>query len=289
MRDAVLALPESWRSFRTAAWLGWQIESNWTKPHLFALYAIAKPLAAAGIIVMMYAAVSGGTFTTPVFAYVYLGSTFYGYVGAVMTGMAFSVIEDRERYKMLRAIYVAPGDFRWYLVGRGVARFMTASVSVVITLAVGIVFLDLPINLGTINVASFLLAMLLGMVMLAALGLLLSGVILTVAHQSWAFGEAAAGALYLFSGALFPLNVLPGFLQSVGYVLPLTYWLELLRRSLLGSTIPAFPGLASVSDLQLAGIVALLTGVLVAMSLVAFGFCEEQARERGLIDRTTNY
>ena len=35
------------RSFRMAAWLGWQIESNWTDPFLFAVYSIVKPLAGA--------------------------------------------------------------------------------------------------------------------------------------------------------------------------------------------------------------------------------------------------
>ncbi len=38
----------TWRSFRTAAWLGWQIESNWADPFLFAVYSIVKPLAPRG-------------------------------------------------------------------------------------------------------------------------------------------------------------------------------------------------------------------------------------------------
>jgi len=29
-----------WRSLKAAAWLGWQIESNWTDPFLFAVYSI---------------------------------------------------------------------------------------------------------------------------------------------------------------------------------------------------------------------------------------------------------
>ena len=41
---------ESLRSFKVAAWLGWQIESNWTDPFLFAVYSIVKPLASAGIL-----------------------------------------------------------------------------------------------------------------------------------------------------------------------------------------------------------------------------------------------
>ena len=31
-------------SFFTAAWLGWQIESNWADPFLFAIYSIARPI-----------------------------------------------------------------------------------------------------------------------------------------------------------------------------------------------------------------------------------------------------
>ena len=37
---------ESLRSFRMATWLGWQVESNWTDPFLFAIYVIIKPLGA---------------------------------------------------------------------------------------------------------------------------------------------------------------------------------------------------------------------------------------------------
>ena len=42
-----------WQSFRTAAWLGWQIESNWTDPFLFFIYSVVKPLASASILVVM--------------------------------------------------------------------------------------------------------------------------------------------------------------------------------------------------------------------------------------------
>ena len=46
-------LRDDWRSFRTAARLGWQMEANWTDPFLFFIYSVAKPLAAALILVAM--------------------------------------------------------------------------------------------------------------------------------------------------------------------------------------------------------------------------------------------
>ena len=79
------------RSFRTAAWLGWQIESNWTDPFLFAIYSIIKPLAGAAILVVMYSIITNGDFADPIFTYIYLGNAFYLYVGAVMSGISWAV------------------------------------------------------------------------------------------------------------------------------------------------------------------------------------------------------
>jgi len=109
-----------WRSLKAAAWLGWQIESNWTDPFLFAVYSIVKPLTSAGILVVMYSIVTGGNFAASAFSYMYLGNAFYMYVAAVMTGMSQAIIDDRERYKTLRSVWVAPVDIPMYLAGRGV-------------------------------------------------------------------------------------------------------------------------------------------------------------------------
>jgi ABC-2 type transport system permease protein len=278
-----------WRSFRTASWLGWQIEANWTKPLLFALYSIVKPLALAGILVVLYATITRGNFASPVFVCMYLGNAFYMYVGAVMTGMAYAVVDDRERYQTLRSIYVAPVDVRWYLAGRGVARFVTGSASVVVTIAFGVLFLHVPLRILAVNWPLFLAALATGVVMLAMMGLLLAGIVLLLPHQSWSMGEAVAGALYLFSGAIFPLNVLPRALRPIGYAMPVTYWLELLRRSLVGSVANAFPTLSGWSDLELLGILVGLTLALGVSALASFRWCDSIARERGYIDRTTGY
>ncbi len=128
--------PRALRGFLTAAWLGWQIESNWTDPFLFAVYSIVKPLAGAAILVVMFAIITRGDFQSPVFAYIFLGNAFYIYVGSVMAGISWSVIDDRERYKMLKYIYVAPIDIPTYLYGRGVARFLTGTISVAVTILV---------------------------------------------------------------------------------------------------------------------------------------------------------
>lgn len=278
-----------WRSFKIAAWLGWQIESNWADPFLFAIYSLIKPLASAAILVVMYSVITQADFESPVFSYIFLGNAFYTYVGAVMTGLSWAIIDDREHYKTLKYMYIAPINVPIYLAGRGVAKFLVASISVLITILFGVAFLRLRINLLEVDWLLFLVALLLGVLMLATMGLLLAGLNLLIAHHYGAWGEAVAGALYLFSGAIFPLEVLPVWLRPVGFAMPVTYWLELLRRALVGSVAQAFPTLSALSNLQLLGILAGLTVVFGLASIFAFRWCEHRARERGMIDMVTNY
>jgi ABC-2 type transport system permease protein len=278
-----------WRSFRLSSWLGWQIESNWADPFLFAVYSLIKPLASVMILVVMYSIITDGDYASPMFTYIYLGNAFFIYVGQVMTGISWAVIDDREHYKTLKYIYLTPLHFPTYLMGRGVAKFLVASISVFVTLVVGILFLDLQIDLAAVNWPLFIASMVIGIYMLAMLGLILASVMLIVAHHSFSVGDAVAGALYLLCGAIFPLEVLPPFLRFIGYLLPITYWLELIRRSVVGTVAGAFPTLQSLSDMQLLGILLALTIVFSLVSIITFKRCDHIARERGLIDVVTNY
>jgi ABC-2 type transport system permease protein len=284
-----MRLSETLRSFKIATWLGWQIESNWTDPFLFAVYSIVKPLAGAAILVVMYSIITNGNFNTPIFPYIYFGNAFYIYVGAVMSGISWAVIDDREHYKTLKYMYIAPIRIPSYWLGRGVARFLSGSVAVLITISFGVLFLQVPLDLAKVNWPLFIVSLTLGIAMLSMLGLILASLTLLVAHHFFLIGEAVASALYLLSGAIFPLDVLPAWLRPVGFAIPITYWLELMRRSLAGDVAQAFPTLARFSNLQLLGILLGLSVLFGLISVFVFRFCDYRARERGLIDFVTNY
>ncbi len=298
MADSTLTPPKSlvassrshsWRSFRVAAWLGWQIESNWADPFLFTIYSIIKPLSGAAILVVMYGIISGGNFTRPLFPYIYIGNAFYAYVGAVITGVSWAVIDDREHYKTLKYMYIAPIQIPVYLLGRGVARFLSGSFSVIITLLVGVWLLHLPLRLSEVNWPLFLLTLVVGVIVLAMMGLLLGSFSLLVVQHTGFMGDAVAGGLYIFSGAIFPLEVLPAWLRPIGFAMPVTYWLELIRRALVGNVAEAFPTLAGFSNAQLLGILLGLSVLFGLLSIAAFRVCDHRAREKGLIDRVSNY
>src|SRR5437588_9137272 len=111
--ERVLSIPmvrqsNALRTFVTAAWLGWQIESSWADPFLFLIYSFARPIAGTLIIVMMYGVITRGNFSDPLFAYIYLGQALYMLVGQVMTGTSWAVIDDREHYRTMKQLYTTP-------------------------------------------------------------------------------------------------------------------------------------------------------------------------------------
>lgn len=277
------------RSFVPAAWLGWQIESNWTDPLAFFMFSILKPVASVLILVFMYNAVSQAGAGSPIYAYIYIGNAFYIYVGAVMAGASYSVLDDRERYRTLKYIYIAPIHIPVYLLGRAVARFITGSIAVVITLTAGVLFFGVPLDLLTADWPMFAAALALGVLCLTFMGVALGAWTMTLRTEPWFVGEAVAAALYLFSGAIFPISILPAFLQPLGFALPMTYWLELIRRALLGPGAAAFPTLAGFSNLQLFGILAGLTLLFGLLGSLAFRFFDRRARDEGMIDTQHNF
>ena len=130
---AELGARETWRSFRTAAQLGWQMEANWTDPLLFFIYSVAKPVSAALILVVMLDIIGGAGNDRRTAAFVVVGTALWSFVLAGIAGLAWSVLDDRERYRMLKYVYVSPSDFLVVLLGRGVARIGVGAMGAVIT------------------------------------------------------------------------------------------------------------------------------------------------------------
>jgi ABC-2 type transport system permease protein len=277
------------RTFFVAAWLGWQIESNWTDPLLFAIYSIARPISSILILVVMYSVITNGATEQPIFAYIYLGNALYILVGQVITGVSWSVVDDRERYRTMKQLHTAPINSYAYLLGRGIAKLLVASVSVLITITFGLIAFHLPITFAMINWPLFVVSTLLGIVSLACIGTLIGGISLMTARHFDALGDATAGAMYLFTGAIFPLDVLPALLRPIGLIFPVTYWLELARRDLLGPNAAKFPTLAAFSDTQLTLILLGITLVLIVVSRVGYRWLLHHAKERGMIDMETAY
>ncbi len=277
------------RSFLVATWLGWQIESNWADPFLFAVYSVVRPIASVMILVVMYSVITRGAFQEPIFPYIYLGNALYILVGQIITGVSWAIIDDREHYRVAKHLYTAPISGYTYLFGRGVARLIIGTISVLITIGFGMVAFKLPIRLGGIDWPLLIVSTGLGVAALAALGLMIGAWTMTMARHFWSVGEAIAGALYLFTGAIFPLDILPAWLRWIGFLFPVTYWLEAARRALLGAGMQGFKTFASFSNAALLGVLAAFTVALLISSVYFYRWALANSKEKGLLDMETGY
>ena len=277
----------TWQTLRTAAWLEWQSQGNWTNPWLFLIYLVARPLTAALVLVFMYWVISGSQAHGAFFGFLIVGSASWSFVDQVMAGLARAVLDDREQYAMLKYVYIAPHSYITFLIGRSAPRMLAGCLSFAITLGFGIVMLGVPINLMHANYLLLLLALLLGFIAIVALGIALAGLSLVMKRNAWIMPDAMAGALYLVAGAIFPIVILPGWLEKIALGMPLTYWLELIRRALLGDSIGATFPIASTTTIV--GLLALTTAITIVACIGVFRISEHIARERGQIDRATGF
>jgi ABC-2 type transport system permease protein len=276
-----ITIGDAWRSFRTAIGLGWAIESNWSDPFLFGVYTLAKPLAAALILVVMFQVITGGQ-GTEFLQFMIVGSALWNIVFGVMGGMVQSILEDRERYRMLRYVVVTPASLFPFLLGRSLARVLISFVAVALTLGVGVAFLGVELRP---NLLYLLPATGLGILAVMSLGLFMAGWCLQLRQEAWSYPEAIAGALYLISGAIFPIDVLPSVLHPIALGSPTTWWLEASRRGLLGHGSPGMLG--DISDTTVMLYLLVSTAIAIPLALGLFGWFMRRARQAGLLDMVT--
>jgi ABC-2 type transport system permease protein len=285
-----MAMSAHLRTLKNAAWLGWQMESNWTNPWLFAIYSVVKPISATLILVFMYLVIWGSVLEQPeIFSYMYVGNTFYMYVAQVLFGVVFVIHEDREHYQTLKQVYIAPISFYLYIVGRAFPKIVITTIAAIITLSFGVVFLGLPIDLGAVNWPLLLLAMAIGLFCICMIGIALAGVSMLTAKHSMGINEGIAGMFYLFCGVTFPITFLPTWGQVIGLTIPITYWLEVVRRAVLPADLQWDSGLTvySTGDIFLMLLVTSL--VFLLLSLGIFRYADRLARRKGKLDMSTTY
>ncbi|MFY9606684.1 MAG: ABC transporter permease [Thermoplasmata archaeon] len=287
-----MAVSSNMRTFKNAAWLGWEMEANWTDPFLFATYSVVKPLAGTLILVFMYLVITHGKTDTMFFSFMYVGNALYMFVADVLFGVTWVIHDDREHYMTLKQVYIAPIKFQTYIFGRAAIKIAITSFGVLLTLLFGVLLLGVDINLAAVNWPLFIVALGLGLATLAIMGLALGGVTFLTAKHAMGINEGIAGVFYVLSGVIFPITILPVWAQSVSKFLPVTYWMEGVRRGLepgVMSQLGPVTGLQSFSDLQLLLTLVLTTVAFLFISLGIFRYADKVARKKGKIDWTSAY
>jgi ABC-2 type transport system permease protein len=287
-------MTDTLRTLRLSSWLGWQLDTNWANPWLFALYMFVKPMCGSLMLVCMFYAArhaTGGRVPAEFLPYLYISNACYGLVGTVMFGLSYAVVRDREHYRMLKYVYISPAHFQTFFLGRAAARALEGTVGGVLNVAVGLfLFSELKEAVGRAGIDWLWLVLFLGVgsAMLWACGMMLAAACLTMSRNGMFLSEGIAGLMYLLSGVVVPLAVLPSWVQPISLSLPTTYWLEGMRRALMGPVPANAPllqsPLTSWSSGELLAALSATTLALVIVAQLFWRWSERRAWRNGKLE-----
>ncbi len=137
---------------------------------------------------------------------------------------------DRES-GLLRAILASPHSPQTILLGKALAAILIGSAQALLVLAVAVIIpgIDLAWQFGWLGGAATVAAAVLALnFMLSGLSLLLAVRIQTM-QGFHLIMNLLLFPLFFFSGAFFPLDQTPAWLEVIGYINPLTYAVDLLH------------------------------------------------------------
>ncbi len=230
-----------------------------------AFYFVARLLGPAA---SPYLAEYGGDY----FAFVLIGIAFGGYQAVGL--YAFSeAIRSGQMQGTLEAILVTPTRLETFLGTSALWSFLLASAQVVLYLGVGVILFGAP--LGPANIGTALLVLLLSLLAFSGLGILSAAFIL-VTKRGDPVNFVLGGLSTLLSGVYYPVGVLPPWLRSVSFLLPMTHALRAMRLALLQGAGPSQVG-TELAWLALFAALALPAGVL------AFRQALRRARSEGTL------
>jgi ABC-2 type transport system permease protein len=174
--------------------------------------------------------------------YLLAGLLGYGVVSTAFAGLAITLVIRREAgvLKRVRGTPLPPAIYLAAVIG---STLIVIALETIAQILLGRYVLDAH---WPASPFSFAIALLLGAAAFAALGLAI-----TAAVRSAEGSSAVVNAIYLpmvfISGVFFSVKSMPGFLQAIADVLPLTYLLRLVRDLFVhGDSLASSPGSLAV-------------------------------------------
>jgi len=208
--------------------------------------------------------------------YLLVGALLWAYLSVVFIEISFSVMWERWE-GTIEYTFMAPVRRLTHLSGICAFALLYGLVRTVIVLLIAMLLFHL--DLTHANVVTAVIVLGVSTFPLMGLGILASVLPLLSPERGEQMTVAVEGVLLVASGVYYPVSVLPGPLQALASVNPLTYTLEGMRAALIGGQGPAAVG-PELAPLVLMGL------VLVPLGLAVFGWAERRAKRLGLLKRS---
>jgi len=213
-----------------------------------------------------------GPFGGDYFSFAVVGVAFAGLLGMFQEGLS-SVVRGAQLSGTLEALLVTPVPVPVVLFGSSLYPLLFQAARTAVHLGVAAALFGLAF--GRVNVPGVLAVGALTVVCFLSVGVLSASFIL-VYKTGNPFGWLLGTVSGLFGGVVFPVALLPPWLRWVSSLLPVTYALDGMRKSLLASA----PFAAVLPDIAA---LAAFAAVLMPASLLAFRLAVRKAKRDGTL------
>ncbi len=266
-----------WRALYAVAAKDWR--QYWRYP-LNAVSSVLQPLVWLTPVYFMGLAFSvngkalgfaGYTGTTDYISFILIGTALSNFISAVFWGMGYALKNDMNS-GVLESNWLAPISRPVLLIGHTITNLIVTTVTSIAMLIIGSLLFGFQTTGNTLTAIVIALPMLLG---LYGFGFMFAAVVM-VMREANTLTDVGSFLVQIFSGANFPVTVLPKWLLPIALALPLAYGFDAIRGVLLNTT--------TLLPIVLEYVIMLIFMVaMIAIGLLAFRRLERYVRQRGTL------
>lgn len=205
------------------------------------------------------------------FAFVIIGVALANYSSLGLSGFS-AVLREAQTTGTLEAMLMSPSPLSLVVVGSAAYSYAFTTFRILLYLLLGAL---LGVDLRGANLPAALVILLLTIIAFASIGIMAASFIMVVKRGNpvtGIFGSVSS----LLGGVFYPVELLPGWLQPVAQLLPITYALRAMRAALLNGA-----GWSALASDML--VLLLFCVLLFPLSLFAFRRAVQWARRDGTL------
>jgi ABC-2 type transport system permease protein len=211
-------------------WTGFVLHfKNLSASPFMMMTAAIWPLVYATLAFLMFRA----THQAPSLLYAALGAAVMGIWSTTATN-AGGAIQQQRNWKVLELLVGAPAPLILVLAPITVATAGLGVYSIVTTFLWGRLLFGVPLHVS--HAGLFLVSIPVAVLSIGLLGLVLASA-LVLYREASAFSQALEYPIWLITGMLIPLSLLPGWVHPIAWVLAPTWGMRAVRRAALGGDV----------------------------------------------------
>jgi ABC-2 type transport system permease protein len=214
---------------------------------------------------------AGYTGTTDYISFILIGTALSNFISAVFWGMGYALKNDMDS-GVLESNWLAPISRPVLLIGHTITNLIVTTLTSIVMLVIGSLLFGFQTTGATLAAVVIAIPMLLG---LYGFGFMFAAIVM-VMREANTLTDVGSFLVQIFSGANFPVTVLPKWLLPIALALPLTYGFDAIRGVLLNTN--------TLLPIVLEYIIMLIfMVVMIAIGLLAFRRLERIVRQRGTL------